>query len=68
MLKIGDNSENYENISYDVGSLFANILVREAVKYILHRIYVDKSIKPFCKVYIFKKLLVKLTKESIFSP
>ena len=33
----------------------------------LHKIYVDKSIKPFWKKYIFKILLVNLTKECVFS-
>ena len=61
------NSEDYEDVSYDVESLFTNIPVKETVEYILHKIYVDKSIKPFCKKSIFKKILVKLTKECIFS-
>ena len=37
------------------------------MEYILHKIYVDKSIKPFCKKTIFKKLSVKLSKECVFS-
>ena len=36
------------------------------MEYILHKIYVDKSIKPFCKKTIFKKLSVKLWKECVF--
>ena len=67
MLKKAVNSEDYEDVSYDVESLFTNIPVKETIEYILHKIFVDKSIKPFCKKSIFKKLLVKLTKECVFS-
>ena len=66
MLKKVVNSEDYEDVSYDVESLFTNIPVKETIGYILHKIYVDKSIKPFCKKSIFKRLLVKLTKECVF--
>ena len=48
-------------------SLFTNIPVKETIEYILHKIYVDKAINPFCKKSIFKKLLIKLTKECVFS-
>ena len=54
-------------LSYDVESLFTRIPVKETFKYFLHKIYVDKSIKPICKKSIFKILLVKSTKECIFS-
>ena len=61
------NREDYEDVSYDVESLYTNIPVKETIDYILHKIYVDKSIKLFCKKSIFKKLLVKLPKECVFS-
>ena len=48
-VKKADNSDDDEHVSYDVKSLFANILVKETLEYILRKIYVDKSIKPFCK-------------------
>ena len=67
MLKKAVNSEDYEYVSDDVDSLFANITVKETIEYILHKIYVDKSIKPFRKKSIFKKLLVKLKKGCAFS-
>ena len=35
--------------------------------FILQRIYVRKEIKPFCKKSLFKKSLLKLTKECAFS-
>ena len=67
MLKKAVNSEDYEDVSYDIKSLFTNIPVKETIEYILHKIYVDKLIKPFCKKSIFNKLLVKITKEYVFS-
>ena len=66
MLKKVVNSEDYEDDSYDVESLFTNIPVKETIEYILHKIYVDKSIKLFCKKSSFKKLFVKLTKDCVF--
>ena len=53
-------------LSCDVESLLTSVPVKETINYILHKIHVDKSIKPFCKKSIFKILLVKLTKESVF--
>ena len=50
-----------------IESLFTNIPVAETVEYILNRIYTNSELKPLCKKYIFKKLLIKLTKESVFS-
>ena len=55
MLKKENNSENNEDIPYDVESRFTNIPVKKAIVYILHKIYGDKSIKAFCKKSIFKK-------------
>ena len=67
ILKKAVNSEDYEDVSYDIKSLFTNIPVKKTIEYILHKIYVDKLIKPFCKKSIFNKLLVKITKEYVFS-
>ena len=39
---------------------------QETIDYIQHRIYVGAEIKPFNKKSIFKKLLLKLTKECLF--
>ena len=44
-----------------------SIPVPETIEYILNRVYTDKELKPLCKKSIFKKLLKKLTKESVFS-
>ena len=67
LLKSADTSANYEDFSYDVESLFTSIAVAEAIEYILKRIYTNKESKPICKKSIFKKLLIKLTKKSVFS-
>ena len=39
---------------------------QETIDYIQQRIYVGVEIKPFNKKSIFKKLLLKLTKECLF--
>ena len=57
LLISSSNYESYEGVSYNV----------EMIDYILQRIYVCKKIKSFCKKSIFKKFLLKLTKECIFS-
>ena len=53
-------------LPYDVESLFTSIPVKIRIKYILHKIDVDKSVKPFSKKSIFKISLVNLTKECVF--
>ena len=58
-------SNEYENVSYNVESLFTNIPVEETTNYIVDRIYVRKEIEPLCNRSIFKKLLFKLTKGCI---
>ena len=57
---------NEEYVSYDVGSLFINIPIRETTNYILAEIYDCKKLKPVCSKLIFKRLLLKLTIESTF--
>ena len=57
LLKNSSNDESYEDVSYDVESLFTSIPVQETIDYILQRIYVRKEINPFCQKSIFKKLL-----------
>ena len=58
-MKNSSNDESYEDVSYDVKSLFTSIPAQETIDYILQRIYVRKEIKPFCKKSILKKLLLK---------
>ena len=66
-MKNSSNDESYEDVSYDVESLFTSIIVQETIDYILQRIYVRTEIKPFCKKSIFKTFLLKITKECVFS-
>ena len=56
MLTEAVNTEDYEDVSYGVESLFTSIPVKETIEYILHKTYVDKLMKPFCEKSIFKKL------------
>ena len=67
LLKNADTNANYEDVSYDVESLFSSSPVVETIEYILKRIYTNKELKPFCKKFIFKTSLIKLTKELVFS-
>ena len=67
LLKNIENSDNYEDVSYDVESLFTSIPIKETIDYIIHKIYIKNVIEPMCKKSIFKKLLIKLTKEFTFS-
>ena len=60
LLKSLDINANYEDVFYDVESLFTSIPVIETIDYILKSIYTNKELKPFCKMSVFKKLLIKL--------
>ena len=57
-----ENSDEYDNVSYDVESLFTSIPIKETIDFIVHKIYTKKVIEPIWKKSIFKKLLIKLTK------
>ena len=60
-------SEEEEDVSYDVESLFTNIPLKDTIDFICEEIYVHKKLEPICRKSIFKKLLYKLTTESTFS-
>ena len=47
LLKSVPSDDNYEDVSYDVESLFTSIPVQETIDYILYKIYVKKELKPF---------------------
>ena len=49
LLKSEDPDANYENVSYDVESLFTSIPVAETTEYILKHIYTSKELKPLWK-------------------
>ena len=65
LVKNVSNSNEYEDVSYDVESLFTSI--PETINYLVDRIYVRKEIEPLCKKLILKKGLFTLTKEWVFS-
>ena len=67
LLKNAEETNDYEDVSYDVENLFTSIPVKETIDYIIQKIYVRKEIKPFCKKSIFIKLLKKLTQECVFT-
>ena len=66
-MKNSSNDESYEDFSYDVESLSTSPPVQETIYYILHRVYVCKEIQLLCEKSILKKLVLKLTKECVYS-
>ena len=66
LLKNIENSDDYEDVSYDMESLFTSIPIKETIDYIIHKIYTEKVIEPMCKNLVFRKFLIKLTKECTF--
>ena len=67
MLNRAELSENKEDVSYDVKSIFTNISINETIGFICDELYIHKKLQPICKRSIFKKLLLKLTTECTFS-
>ena len=59
--------EDEEDVSYDIESLFTNIPINDTIDYILDQIYVQHKLKPICIKLIFKRLLIKLSKEVTFT-
>ena len=45
LLKSANINVNYEDLSYDLESLFTSIPVAETIEYILKRIYTNKELK-----------------------
>ena len=52
--------DDEEDISYDVESLFTNILIEETSNCIIEQIYVHKKLTPVCSKLICRRLLIKL--------
>ena len=50
-------SEDEEDVSYHVESLFTNIPLKDTIDFICEEIYVHKKLEPICKKSVFKKLL-----------
>ena len=56
MLNRLEVSEDEEDVSYDIGSLFTNITITETIDFICNEI----CIQPICKCSIFKNVLSSL--------
>ena len=67
-LKIQGMSEDEEDVSYDVESLFPGVPVNVTIDFIIEEIYVRKLIEPMVESkLIFRRLLEKLTPGGIFT-
>ena len=58
--------DDEEDVSYDVESLFTNILIEESINYIIEQIYVHKRLTPICSKLIFRRFLIKRTTKCTF--
>ena len=67
LLKNAEESDDYEDVSYDVESLFTSIPVKEAIDYIIQKMYVKKEIKPFCTKSSFINLIKKLVRMCVYN-
>ena len=67
MLNRLEMSEDEEDVSYSIESLFTNNPINETIDFICDEIYIHKRLQPVCKRSIFKKLLLKLITECTFS-
>ena len=52
--------DDEEDVSYDVESLFTNILIKEKISYIFEQMNVQKRLMPIWSKLIFRRLLIKL--------
>ena len=50
LLKNIENSDDYEDVSYDMESLFTSIPIKETIDYIIHKIYTEKVIEQCVKI------------------
>ena len=50
--------KNEEFVQYDVDSWFTNILLKETIDYIIHKIYNEEIHKPYCTIQ-FNQCLYK---------
>jgi len=60
-------TDEEEDVSYDVESLFTNVPIKDTINYICDEIYIRNKLRVISKRSIFEKLLYKLTTECTFS-
>ena len=58
--------DDKEDVSYDVESLFTNILIEETINYTIQQLYIHKKLMPICSKLISRGLLIKITTEYTF--
>ena len=56
LLKSADTNANYEDVSYDVESLFTSIPVAETIEYIMKHIYTNKELNLYVKSLFLKNI------------
>ena len=56
-----------EEVSYDVESLFTSVPINPTINHICDKIYRIKKLDPIFKESIFRKLLLKITTDCIFT-
>ena len=59
--------ENEMLVSYDVTSLFTQVPLDETIDFIIDEIYNRKKLPPMGTKLLFKRLLINVTKKSMFS-
>ena len=47
--KSAQSDDNYEDVSYNIESLFTSAQVEETIDFIIYKIFVKKELNPFCK-------------------
>ena len=63
LLKNTKKSDDYEDVSYDVESLFTSIPNKKTIDYIIHKIYTKNVTEPMCKKSIFKNMSKKINER-----
>ena len=62
-----DMSDEYNFVSFDVKSLFTNVLLRKTIEIILNRVYNEKKISSTLSKRSLKKLLLDVCTNTAFS-
>ena len=62
-----DMSDEYNFVSFDVESLFTNVLSKKTIEIILNRVYSEKKISSTLSKRLLKKLLLDTCTKTAFS-